>query len=459
MDISTALPLRPPANDRAPAKAPGDEPKTFTDELHDAVAPDAKPAEPAKTEAQETHHDDHVDAADAPPPVDGAIAAAAQPIALIGIVTALAAAAPAQQTNDTPAASAPIAAGTSAEPAAPANATIAGQEKAIAAKPFAHPNSQTAQPQMQAPVAQAQIALETVAPEAVAPANDAQTTEQPQAGAAQQPLAKAPDHILAAMQAAQSPASAPLAPQKPAPAKSAADGKKIETAAGPALGGEPATQTAAASQTTKTAPVEGAQPSGAERHGNDPVAAFAHALTQGPAAKDIKPDQTVPAAAVQTAPAPPPAASAPAAATLVPYTAPVLVPPDALAATIARKALDGANRFEIRLDPAELGRLDVTIEVDETGHTRAHIRAERPEALELLQRDAKGMEQALRQAGLQTDQSSLSFSLAERHKHDGGEHAHHGRRAKFLAALPPDEIAAAAINGRNPAASGLDLRV
>jgi flagellar hook-length control protein FliK len=144
---------------------------------------------------------------------------------------------------------------------------------------------------------------------------------------------------------------------------------------------------------------------------------------------------------------------------LVAQNAPIIVPPDALGVTIARKALEGVNKFELRLDPPELGRVDVTLEVDDSGATRAHIRAERPEALELLQREAKGMEQALRQAGLQFDQSSLTFSLGGREGREAQEHGHNGRRAKFNAVLPEDEIRAGILRGGAPQNDGLDLRV
>jgi flagellar hook-length control protein FliK len=253
-----------------------------------------------------------------------------------------------------------------------------------------------------------------------------------------------------------------ITPQQPARSPSAKQNtaeKKAEPAnAAQLVSAGHAQQTTPPADGAKTAAIPQDTKAG---EANRDAAAFAAAMTQHSAqtalGKDAKPDMAL--AAATTAPTPTASAPPAPAPALVPQSTPVLIPPEAVAATIARKAADGVNRFEIRLDPAELGRLDVTIEIDETGHTRAHIRAERPEALELLQRDAKGMEQALRQAGLQTDQSSLSFSLAERHKQDGGEHAGQGRRAKFHAVLPPDEIAAGVLQGRTNAATGLDLRV
>lgn len=88
------------------------------------------------------------------------------------------------------------------------------------------------------------------------------------------------------------------------------------------------------------------------------------------------------------------------------------VPVDALAVHIARKFEAGANRFEITLSPAELGRLDISLSVADDGQVQAIVRAERPETLDILQRDARSLEQQLRQAGLEVGSNALSFSLS-----------------------------------------------
>ena len=50
-------------------------------------------------------------------------------------------------------------------------------------------------------------------------------------------------------------------------------------------------------------------------------------------------------------------------------------------------------------------------EVTDGGRAVAIVSAERPETLDLLQRDAAGLRQALQDAGLSTDSNSLSFNL------------------------------------------------
>ena len=82
-----------------------------------------------------------------------------------------------------------------------------------------------------------------------------------------------------------------------------------------------------------------------------------------------------------------------------------------IAIHIAQHTDTGANRFQLRLDPPELGRVDVRMEVSAEGKLSAVIAVERPETLDLLQRDSRALERSLMEAGLKTDSNSLSFSL------------------------------------------------
>lgn len=82
-----------------------------------------------------------------------------------------------------------------------------------------------------------------------------------------------------------------------------------------------------------------------------------------------------------------------------------------IAIHIAQHTDTGANRFQLRLDPPELGRVDVRMEVSTEGKLSAVIAVERPETLDLLQRDSRALERSLMEAGLKTDSNSLSFSL------------------------------------------------
>ena len=87
------------------------------------------------------------------------------------------------------------------------------------------------------------------------------------------------------------------------------------------------------------------------------------------------------------------------------------VPPNEVAVNIQRAAARGEDRIRIRLHPAELGQVDVRLKVGADGIVRAVVHVDRPETLELMQRDARGLERALQDAGLKTDSGSLSFNL------------------------------------------------
>lgn len=80
---------------------------------------------------------------------------------------------------------------------------------------------------------------------------------------------------------------------------------------------------------------------------------------------------------------------------------------------LARAAQSGATRFTIQLHPAELGRVDVKMEVTHGGKIHAVVTADRQDTLDMLQRDARGLERALQSTGLKADSNSLSFSLRD----------------------------------------------
>lgn len=72
---------------------------------------------------------------------------------------------------------------------------------------------------------------------------------------------------------------------------------------------------------------------------------------------------------------------------------------------------NGAKRVEIHLKPAELGRVDVRIDTDANGKSHVTVTADKRDTLDMLQRDARGLERALQDAGLKADSNSLSFNL------------------------------------------------
>ncbi len=119
-------------------------------------------------------------------------------------------------------------------------------------------------------------------------------------------------------------------------------------------------------------------------------------------------------AADSAAPAPSVTVRAIMSATSLPGTpAQPQTPAREIAVNMARNLANGTNRFEIRLDPAELGRIDVRMELGTDGRVQAHLTVDKPETLDMLQRDARALEKALSDAGLDMDNGNLEYSLRD----------------------------------------------
>lgn len=96
---------------------------------------------------------------------------------------------------------------------------------------------------------------------------------------------------------------------------------------------------------------------------------------------------------------------------------PVLPPPmlgpaaEQVAINLRQAVQTGTNRIEIQLKPASLGAIDVKLDLTHDGRISVIISADRSDTLNLLRQDSAGLQQALRNAGLQADSGSLSFNL------------------------------------------------
>ena len=92
---------------------------------------------------------------------------------------------------------------------------------------------------------------------------------------------------------------------------------------------------------------------------------------------------------------------------------------EALAAHLAARIAGGERHFDIRLDPPDFGHVDVRLTVDTSGRAQAHVVVDRPQTLELLQRDAATLQSALKETGLNFGDNSLNFSLQGQERGDG----------------------------------------
>ena len=142
------------------------------------------------------------------------------------------------------------------------------------------------------------------------------------------------------------------------------------------------------------------------------------------------------------------------------------VPLSGLAVEIAASVHSGKTRFDVRLDPADLGRIDVRIDVDRNGQVTSHLRVEKPETLSMLQQDAPQLRQALDDAGLKTGNGGLQFSLRDQSssgQNNGNQSNQTGGNAQRLL-VSEDETVPVAVAGRSygrmlHSNGGVDIRV
>jgi flagellar hook-length control protein FliK len=135
---------------------------------------------------------------------------------------------------------------------------------------------------------------------------------------------------------------------------------------------------------------------------------------------------------------------------------------------MVRQVHQGSSRFTIRLDPPELGRVDVKMQVDATGNVNARLTVDRAETLDLFQRDRQSLERALSQAGLDASKTNLEFSLRQQHHNPfsgmmGGDQHHqqsgHGAAAHFAAREADDTASLPAITLYRGTASAAGVNI
>jgi len=134
---------------------------------------------------------------------------------------------------------------------------------------------------------------------------------------------------------------------------------------------------------------------------------------------------------------------------------------DKLAVTIAAKSLQGLHQFDIRLDPPDLGRVQVKLTVDDAGQAQASLVVDKPQTLDLLQRDSSSLNRVLTDAGLNLSNNGLSFSLRDsQQRADGGTNKGRSRSLSAKAALAADSSTIRSTSGSYaPNSVRLDIRV
>jgi len=191
-----------------------------------------------------------------------------------------------------------------------------------------------------------------------------------------------------------------------------------------------------------------------------PPAVNVHAQPVQQAGAKSADQPAAPSALAAAAPAQPAQAAQPLAASLhvaqAMPSAPQLDTPQ-LAVSIAAKAQGGEKLFDIRLDPAELGRIDVRLSVDSSGRAQAHLTADKPETLAMLQGDSATLSRSLRDSGLDLGNAGLSFSLRGEGNNSGGAPKSFARGRALSVTAVADAQPATALH--NLASDRLDIRV
>lgn len=89
---------------------------------------------------------------------------------------------------------------------------------------------------------------------------------------------------------------------------------------------------------------------------------------------------------------------------------------DRLGLAIARQTHAGRDELTVRMDPAELGHIQVKLGFDDSGSLRAVVSADSPQVLDAIRRDLPEITRALGDAGVRADAQSFTF---ERGSTDG----------------------------------------
>jgi len=323
----------------------------------------------------------------------------------------------------------------------------------------------------------ASVAIPDAKPAAMATVAAAETLTvavQPTASAY---TAAATDVVLAASIAAPVVAKATATTAKASPvAKNSSQADDQNTSADPTDASAATTTTAAASTSTAqpvaAAPGRGetgagntVKPDQADGSSSTINAAHGHAVSAEATQTSAGSPTSVPLAPGTMQPPLQPAAATQAASSfnVTAATQATAVPLNGRAMEIAVTASSGKSRFEIRLDPAELGRIDVRIDVDRNGQVTSHLTVEKPETLSMLRQDAPQLQRALNDAGLSTNGGGLQFSLRDQPSSGQNNGNQSGANAQRLV-ISEDETVPAAVAGRSygrmlNSNGGVDIRV
>ena len=199
------------------------------------------------------------------------------------------------------------------------------------------------------------------------------------------------------------------------------DGKQADAA--PAQGASPASAQANAHPAASAATQSNATATATAAATNDAAQSTANTSTTVTSAAAQPVTTSNPLTDTTRAVATPPALQSAPAATIQVYT------------RMIERADGRAQRFEVRLDPVELGRVDVRIEIGADRKVHAVMAAHDSAALTDLMRGQKALERALSDAGIDLADNGLRFEMST---DTGRSGANPAARRRCQWALRPD---------------------
>jgi flagellar hook-length control protein FliK len=141
-----------------------------------------------------------------------------------------------------------------------------------------------------------------------------------------------------------------------------------------------------------------------------------------------------------------------------------------LAAQIIKKLENRSTRFDLELNPAGLGKVDVRLEIGAAGQMSAAMTFDNPQTAAELKSRANDLQRALEQAGFNLS-GGLSFDVAGdrgqaqqgwREAQDQSGHGHRGRAFQDALATADnavDQAVSGALRLRRGLMSALDMRI
>ena len=120
---------------------------------------------------------------------------------------------------------------------------------------------------------------------------------------------------------------------------------------------------------------------------------------------------------------------------------------------ITQSAIKGIDKIEIQLKPAELGQVDIKLNIDKTGKIQAQIIASNADTLALLENDTDILKEAFNNAGYQAEDESFSFS------HRGGQENEQEKLRTFIGEVIEKDLAEEMAANDYFSADGVNIRV